>query len=57
MTKCDKGSLFECGLLGEDLIAGIGVSVDRAWGMELLERACAGKVERACERLKRERGE
>ena len=51
------GSLFECGLLGEDLIAGIGVSVDRARGMELLERACAGKVERACERLKRERGE
>jgi len=57
VTKCDEGSLFDCSVLGENLIAGIGVSVDRARGMELLERACAGKVERACERLKRARSE
>jgi hypothetical protein len=42
-------------LLGEDLVDGRGVSVDRARGRALLEKACAGKVERACTRLAREK--
>ena len=50
-AKCDAGSLLACELLGLDLIDGIGVSVDRARGMELLERACKGKRERSCTRL------
>jgi hypothetical protein len=50
-TKCDAGDLLGCALLGEDLVDGRGVSVDRARGTMLLERACQGKVERACSRL------
>jgi len=57
VKRCDEGRLFECGLLGEDLIDGNGMGVDRGRGMGLLERACEGKVERACGRLRRERGE
>ena len=53
--RCDAGELPACALLGADLVQGLGVKVDRARGMALLERACAGKVERACTRLARER--
>jgi uncharacterized protein len=55
VTACDAGDLLGCALLGEDLIDGLGVGVDRARGMALLQKACAGKVERACTRLARER--
>jgi TPR repeat protein len=54
-AQCDVGNLLTCALLGENLLDGIGVSVDQARGMALLEKACAGKVERACKRLARER--
>ncbi len=50
-TKCDAGDLMECALFGEDLVDGRGVSVNRARGMALLEKACQGKVDRACAKL------
>jgi TPR repeat protein len=46
--KCDHGSATECGLLGENVLAGIGASPDRAKGMALLEKACRGGFDRAC---------
>ena len=50
-TQCDAGDLAACGLLGEDLLAGSGTSVDRAKGTALLKKACAGGFERACKKL------
>jgi hypothetical protein len=51
-TKCDAGDLSACELLGEHLLAGIGASVDRAKGTALLEKACAGGLDRACKKLR-----
>jgi serine/threonine-protein kinase len=50
-TKCDGGNLLACSLLGENLVAGTGTSVDRDRGLALLKKACAGGVERACRKL------
>jgi TPR repeat protein len=40
-----------CGLLGENLLAGIGISADRERGITLLKKACDGGVDRACKKL------
>jgi hypothetical protein len=37
--------------LGENLLAGIGIGVDRDRGMTLLKKACDGGVDRACKEL------
>jgi len=50
-TRCNAGDLMMCTLLGENLLAGRGAGVDRARGIALLERACRGRVERACREL------
>jgi serine/threonine-protein kinase len=50
-TNCDKGMLVACAMLGKDLVDGIGTSVDRVKGTALLQRACAGHVAAACEKL------
>jgi TPR repeat protein len=50
-AKRDAGSAVACGMLGENLLAGIGTSVDRARGTALLERACTGGFDRACKKL------
>jgi serine/threonine protein kinase/TPR repeat protein len=50
-TKCDAGDLVGCGMLGEDLLARTGTSVDRAKGIALLKKACAGGFDRACKKL------
>jgi TPR repeat protein len=50
-TKCDGGDMVACGMLGENLIAGIGTSVDRVKGTALLKRACEGGFDRACKKL------
>src|ERR1700691_6093704 len=36
-SKCDAGDAMACGLLGENLLAGIGIGVDRERGMTLLK--------------------
>jgi TPR repeat protein len=54
--QCDEGDLFACGMLGEDLVEGKGVGVDRARGIALLEKACAGKQELACTKLAQGKG-
>jgi len=43
-------------MLGEDLVEGKGVGVDRARGVALLEKACAGKQELACTKLAQGKG-
>jgi hypothetical protein len=50
-SRCAAGSLLDCGLLGENLVGGIGGPADRARGMELLARACKGGVQRACKAM------
>jgi TPR repeat protein len=50
-TACDNGDMSACGMLGEDLIAGIGISVDREKGVALLKKACAGQFDRSCKKL------
>jgi hypothetical protein len=50
-TQCDGGYAVACGMLGENLLDGRGVSVDRAKGTALLKRACEGGFDRACKRL------
>jgi len=50
-TQCDAGNLVACGMLGEDLLAGTGTSVDRAKGTALLKKACEGGFDRACKKL------
>jgi uncharacterized protein len=50
-AKCDAGDALACGLLGEDLLAGIGIGVDRERGITLLKKACDGGVDRACKKL------
>jgi hypothetical protein len=50
-SKCDAGDAMACGLLGENLLAGIGIGVDRDRGMTLLKKACDGGVDRACQKL------
>ena len=50
-TTCAAGLLTYCGFLGERLLAGQGVPVDRARGLQLLDKACKGKVDRACQKL------
>ena len=54
--QCDEGDLFACGMLGEDLVEGKGAGVDKARGMALLEKACAGKQELACTKLAQAKG-
>jgi TPR repeat protein len=49
--SCDMGNLTACGLLGENLVGGIGASVDRDRGTALLDKACKGGVDRACAKL------
>jgi TPR repeat protein len=55
--KCDGGDFTACGMLGEDLLGGLGANVDRVKGTALLDRACKGGFERACKRLAKERGQ
>jgi hypothetical protein len=50
--ECDAGHLQACVGLAENLLVGQGVDVDRAKAIALLKKACDGKIERACERLK-----
>jgi serine/threonine-protein kinase len=50
-SKCDAGDLLGCELLGEDLVRGIGIGVDRERGIALLKKACDGGVDRACKKL------
>jgi serine/threonine-protein kinase len=50
-ANCDKGMLVGCDMLGKNLVDGIGTPVDRAKGTALLQRACAGHVADACEKL------
>jgi eukaryotic-like serine/threonine-protein kinase len=50
-SKCDGGEALACGLLGENLLAGIGIGVDRERGIALLKKACDGGVDRACKKL------
>jgi TPR repeat protein len=50
-TECDAGDAVACGLLGENILAGIGTSVDRAKGTALLKKACGGGFDRACKKL------
>ena len=50
-TQCDAGSFVACGMLGENLLAGIGANADRAKGLALLEKACKGGFDRACKRV------
>jgi eukaryotic-like serine/threonine-protein kinase len=50
-TKCDAGDPVGCGMLGENLLAGNGTSVDRVKGVALLKKACGGGFERACKKL------
>jgi hypothetical protein len=50
-ANCDKGMLVGCAMLGKDLVDGIGTGVDRVKGTALLQRACAGHVAGACEKL------
>ena len=45
-APCDAGKLMSCSLLGEILVAGIGVPVDRPRGLALLHEACDGGVDR-----------
>lgn len=49
--QCSDGSMLGCALLGENLVTGAGLPADRARGIQLLKKACAAKVERACQRL------
>ncbi len=49
--RCDAGDAVACGMLGENLLAGIGTSVDRDKGTALLRKACAGGFDRACKKL------
>jgi serine/threonine-protein kinase len=50
-SKCDAGNALACGLLGEDLLGGLGIGADRERGMTLLKKACDGGVDRACKKL------
>jgi TPR repeat protein len=50
-SKCDAGDAMACGLLGENLLAGIGIGVDRERGITLLKKACEGGVDRACKKI------
>jgi len=50
-SKCDAGNALACELLGEDLLGGIGIGVDRERGITLLKKACDGGVDRACKKL------
>jgi TPR repeat protein len=50
-SKCDAGNAMACGLLGENLLRGIGIGVDRERGITLLKKACDGGVDRACKKL------
>jgi TPR repeat protein len=36
-SKCDAGDALACGLLGEDLLGGIGIGADRERGITLLK--------------------
>jgi serine/threonine protein kinase/TPR repeat protein len=51
-AACDGGSATACGMLGKNLIAGIGVSApDPVRGMALLRKACAGGYADACKEV------
>jgi TPR repeat protein len=50
-TSCNAGVLPDCGFLGERMLAGQGMTADRARGLALLDRACKGGVARACHKL------
>jgi TPR repeat protein len=49
--QCDEGIAVGCGLLGESLLRGDGIGVDREKGKALLDRACKGGFEQACKNL------
>jgi TPR repeat protein len=50
--ECDAGKLPACVALAENLLSGQGVDVDRAKALALLKKACDGKIESACAKLK-----
>jgi len=50
-AQCDAGEAVGCAMLGEDYLRGIGVPVDRAKGIALIQRACRGGYAAACGRF------
>jgi TPR repeat protein len=50
-AECDKGDPVGCSLLGEDLIVGRGIPMDRERGAALLKKTCASGGARACQKI------
>jgi TPR repeat protein/tRNA A-37 threonylcarbamoyl transferase component Bud32 len=50
---CDLDDPYGCGNLGALLLHGRGVPEDRARGIELLRRGCAGSLDLACDELRK----
>jgi serine/threonine protein kinase/TPR repeat protein len=50
-AACEKGEAVACGMLGANLVDGIGISKDRDKGIAYLKQACSGKVKLSCEKL------
>jgi hypothetical protein len=50
-TSYNAGVLRDCAFLGERVLAGQGMTADRAKGLALLDRACGGGVARAWQKL------